>query len=69
METLKFKTNIKCNGCINAVTPYLNKTETISHWTVDLDSPDRILTIETSEPPQKIEALLKEAGYTATCIK
>ena len=25
MKTLRFKTTVKCNGCLNAVTPFLNQ--------------------------------------------
>ena len=27
METLKFKTNINCGGCVKSVTPHLNQLE------------------------------------------
>ncbi|WP_016776220.1 heavy-metal-associated domain-containing protein [Anaerophaga thermohalophila] len=66
MKTLKFKTNIKCNGCINAVTPFLDKSNNISNWSVDLKSPDRILTVETEEgDAEEVKKLLNEAGYQA----
>jgi copper chaperone len=45
METLKFKTNIKCGGCVATVTPYLNKFSDIEKWEVDTQNPDKILTI------------------------
>lgn len=63
MKTLKFKTNIKCNGCINTVTPYLDEAEFIKSWSVDLESPNRILTVNTEEAPERITGLLQEAGY------
>ncbi len=66
MKTLKFKTNIKCNGCVNAVTPFLDKSNNISDWSVDLESPDRILTIKTEEgDAEEVKELLNEAGYKA----
>ncbi len=68
MKTLKFNTNIKCNGCISAVKPYLDKAAYIESWSVDLASPNRILTVKTTEPPQKITDLLKEAGYNGTLV-
>ena len=48
---VKFKTNIKCVGCIQTVTPFLDKVEGLEQWEVDLTSPDRVLTIkaETAE--------------------
>ncbi|WP_221390312.1 heavy-metal-associated domain-containing protein [Dyadobacter sp. NIV53] len=65
METLKFKTNIKCGGCIAAVTPYLNADENIEKWGVDLESADRILTVETGHSAGEVTGLLKKAGYNA----
>ncbi len=31
-NTLKFKTNINCGGCIKAVTPHLDKAEGVKSW-------------------------------------
>ena len=36
MNTLQFKTNIKCTGCISKVTPILNKKLGEGQWEVDL---------------------------------
>ncbi|CAG5070576.1 hypothetical protein DYBT9623_03122 [Dyadobacter sp. CECT 9623] len=65
METLKFKTNIKCGGCIATVTPFLNGDENVEKWTVDLENADRILTVETTQSAEEIEQLIKKAGYSA----
>ena len=65
METLKFKTNIKCGGCIATVTPFLNADENIEKWQVDLENPDRILTVETDHSASEISELVKKAGYNA----
>lgn len=66
METLKFKTNIKCGGCIAAVTPYLNKVNEIKKWEVDTINPDKVLTVEAENmSAQEVIAKIKEAGYTA----
>ena len=48
MKTLKFKSNINCTGCLSKVTPVLNEEKAIEKWDVDLESDDRILTVETS---------------------
>ena len=48
METLKFKTNIKCTGCLGKVTPHLDSAEGVESWEVDLENPDRILTVNSS---------------------
>ena len=64
METLKFKTNINCGGCVKAVTPQLNQVDSIASWQVDTDNPDKILevTSETGEQQPVMEAV-KKAGF------
>ncbi len=69
MNTLKFKTTIKCGGCIATVTPFLNQIEGISNWSVDTNNPDKILTIETENvSADEITSVLKSAGYQAQPI-
>lgn len=65
METLKFKTTLKCNGCVNTVKPFLEEANNISSWSVDLESPDRVLTVESEGNADEVVELLKEAGYKA----
>lgn len=65
METLQFKTTIKCSGCIEKVTPFLNETVGENNWEVDLQNPQKVLTIPNAEQLQSgevVEALAK-AGY------
>jgi copper chaperone len=69
MEKLKFKTNINCGGCIAKVTPVLNQTEGIDKWDVDINNPQKILTVETSKPnDQQIVQALQKIGYVAERI-
>ena len=70
METLKFKTNIKCGGCIAAVTPHLNKLSGIEKWEVDTQNPDKILTVEGKQgiDTDQIIDTLEDAGYKAEKI-
>ena len=69
MTTLRFKTNIKCNGCIQTVTPFLSGIKEIKEWKVDLTSPERILTVEGFEvKPVAIISALNQAGYKAELI-
>lgn len=68
METIKFKTNIKCTGCLAQVGPALNETAGENHWKVDLDSSDKILTVEGNLNEAEIIAAVKKAGYTAESI-
>jgi copper chaperone CopZ len=68
METLKFKTNIKCTGCLAKVTPSLNETVGENNWKVDLEAPDRTLIIENSTSENEVVAAVKEAGFEAEKI-
>jgi copper chaperone len=64
METLKFKTTIKCSGCLAKVTPFLNNENSIEKWNVNIDSPEKTLTVETNETDgEKIIEAVKKAGF------
>ncbi|HVZ96176.1 MAG TPA: heavy-metal-associated domain-containing protein [Chitinophagaceae bacterium] len=65
----QFKTNIMCNNCIAKVTPFLNGNAEIKHWEVDIQNPQKILTVETELSDDKIREMVKEAGYKAEEIK
>lgn len=49
MKTQKFKTNINCSNCLAKVTPILNAEARVKSWQVDLESDDRILTVESED--------------------
>ncbi|MEK6480427.1 cation transporter [Catalinimonas sp. 4WD22] len=65
MKTLKFKSNIKCTGCLEKVTPYLNSTEGIKKWEVDLKNPEKVLTIIGETNEAKIREAVQKAGFKA----
>jgi copper chaperone len=70
MNTLQFKTNIKCSGCIAKATPYLNEAIGEDRWKVDVQNPNKILTVSATENVHEktvVEAIEK-AGYTAEKI-
>lgn len=69
MITLKFKTSFKCNGCVNSVRTQLDADQTIKEWDVDLESPDRILTLTCKEDiTDQILSIVEKAGHTASAI-
>jgi copper chaperone len=70
METLKFKTNIKCGGCIAAVTPALNTLESVTKWEMDTANPDKILTVQSGDglTASEVISALKTKGYHAEKI-
>lgn len=69
MKTYQFKTNIKCGGCIAAVTPHFNENPDIQKWEVDISGPSRILTVETDKlEAQDISKVVEKAGYKAELL-
>lgn len=73
MNTLKFKTNLKCAGCMYAIKPYMDALEGVKSWDVDLDSPEKVVEVKTDsatpeEIKEAIEKAIGEAGYTAELI-
>lgn len=63
-NTLKFKTNINCMGCVAKVTPTLNEISEIENWEVDVQNKDKVLTIETQSLNQnEIVAAVEKAGF------
>lgn len=64
--THTFHTNINCGNCIAKVTPFMDEAENITHWEVDTQDPNKVLTVESSLSESEIIALIASAGYTAT---
>ena len=66
METLKFKTNINCGGCIAKVTPSLNETIGENNWQVDTQNPNKILTVSGAEVNKnEVISAIQKAGFKA----
>ena len=69
MEELKFKTNIKCSGCVATTTPYLNEVAGGGNWNVNVAYPSKILTVTTAKEKQnEIIKVVEKAGYKAEAI-
>lgn len=68
METIRFKTNIKCSGCVAKVTPFLNEALGEDNWEVDYNNPSKILTVVGEKDQTKIIQAVEQAGYKAETI-
>lgn len=68
METLKFKTNIKCAACVAKVTSALNESVGEDNWSVDIQNPAKILTIESEAKADDVRTALEKVGYKAEPI-
>lgn len=64
METLKFKTNIKCGNCIATVTPFLNEAVGEGNWDVDVKDPKKVLTVAAATA-DTVRQAIEKAGYKA----
>jgi len=69
METIKFKTNINCGGCIKAITPHLDKAPGIKKWEVDTTNPDKVLTVTAEGTDARaVKQIIEKAGFNAQAI-
>lgn len=65
MSEKKFKTTIKCAGCVAAVTPFLNEAVGENNWTVDVNNPSKILTVSGDADEKTVLEQVTKAGYRA----
>jgi len=69
MTTLKFKTNINCGGCKAKVTNFLNSEKNIQQWSVDIDNPEKILTVEGDNiNEQLVLSTIAKAGFKGSIM-
>ena len=70
MKTLRFKTSVKCTGCLVSVRPLLNAIKGIQGWDLDLNSPDSLLRVHCTEDlTDMIKAAVEKAGHTISKIE
>ena len=59
-----FKSTINCGNCKASVAPHLDGEQRIISWSVDLEHPDRLLTVETDGmDEEEVIRLVRGAGY------
>lgn len=64
MSEARFKTTIQCNGCLSKVTPKLNEILEEQSWSVDLESDDRILTVnDDNVSVDAVVSAVKSVGF------
>lgn len=68
METQKFKTNLKCGGCVAAIQKDLDAVAEIESWEVDLTSLDKVLTVKGNANEGQIIDAFAKAGFVAEPI-
>ncbi|MDD6210612.1 MAG: cation transporter [Bacteroidales bacterium] len=68
METKKFKTNAKCGGCVAKIAEVLDGEIKRDQWSMDLNQPEKTLTITTDLSDNEIVSLIQKAGFKAERI-
>ncbi len=68
MNTYRFKTTLKCGGCVAKLTPCLDELLVHGNWQVDLNSPDKIITVATDLPAEKVIETIESAGFKAQLL-
>ena len=63
MDTMKFKTNINCSGCVQKVTPVLDPLVGENNWKVETENPKKILTVTSDVPESTLMEQVKSAGF------
>ena len=66
---MKFKTTIKCSGCVEKVTPFLDEAIGNDKWQVDTSNPAKILTVQDEQDKSKVIKAVEKAGYKAEPIE
>lgn len=70
MKKYIFESTIRCSSCLEKVTPLLTQFDGIQSWQVDLQVPQRYLTIEAEElDVARLTEALSQIGYTITETK
>jgi copper chaperone CopZ len=65
--TRVYKTNLRCGGCVSTIAPLLDSASGISSWKADVDSPDKLLTLDGDDVGRtRVDSLLAKAGYHVT---
>lgn len=62
----KFKVEMTCSGCSNAVTRSLTKSTDIDSFVVSLES--QTVTVDSSLPADKVLEIVRKTGKPTTAI-
>lgn len=70
MSTLKFKSTIKCSACVAKVSADLDASVGAGNWSVDLQDPNRTLTVQTETAGVgDVQEALAKTGYKAELLE
>ena len=61
---IQVKTSAKCAGCVAKINTFL----TPEQWSIDLSSPDKLLTVKADVPAEKVVEAVRAAGFKAELL-
>lgn len=65
-QTLQFKTNLNCGGCVSKVQSDLDQTVGEGKWDVDIDNSDKVLTVKSNGVTEsEVIAIVESKGFKA----
>ena len=68
MNTLEFKTNMKCDGCVAKLKPIMEANAgLVANWSVDMSQ--KTLSVQTDAGAAQIQDLVAQAGFKADLIQ
>ena len=65
---IQVKTSAKCAGCVAKIAEQLNTFLTPEQWTIDLSSPDKLLTVKADVSAEKVVEAVRAAGFKAELL-
>ena len=63
---MKFKTNVKCGGCVSAIGAKLNEVIKADEWSIDLAT--KVLEVKADIPSKTVVDTVSAAGFKAEQI-
>ena len=58
---IQVKTSAKCAGCVAKIAEQLNTFLTPEQWSIDLSSPDKLLTVKADVSAEKVVEAVRAA--------
>ncbi len=66
MEAITLSTDLHCDSCVNKLSPILNDDPSIQHYDIDLDHPEKLVTIRgDSLNSVELISMFEHAGFHA----
>jgi hypothetical protein len=64
MTTLRVKTDLRCGACVESIRPLFDAEPGVKHWSADVSTPDKLLTVEgNGVSATRVGELLNAKGY------